>query len=478
MSKSRVTTAGDVNKTWGGRFKAAPAARAAAYSNSQSFDRKLFRHDILASKAHAKMLGRQGVITPAEAREIVTGLEMVLSEIETGQFTWRPEFEDVHMNVEARLTELVGDVGKKLHTGRSRNDQVGLTFRLYVSDVIDVWIADCVALCETLCEIAEKHRAAIMPGFTHMQPAQPVTLAQWALAYAGMFKRDVWRLTDCKKRTRISPLGAAALAGSTYPLDPQSVADELGIEKIYDNSMDAVSDRDFVVETIFAGALIMAHVSRLCEELIIWSNPAFGFARPHDAYSTGSSIMPQKKNPDIAELARGKSGRVYGDLMALLTVIKGLPLAYNSDLQEDKESFFDAEETVSSTLEIVAAMLESMEFFPEAMREACRKGFINATELADYLTAKGAPFRDAHKIAGRAVAEAEKRDSALEELDLATLRSFSELIEPDVYEALEYENCVKKRETPGGAGPMSVARQIADLREWLAEARPTVTEQR
>lgn len=468
---SGAPDAKNINKTWGGRFAAGPAALAAAYSDSQSFDRALYRHDIIASKAHAAMLGRQGALKPEESRELIRGLDLVLNEIENGQFVWKPEYEDVHMNIEARLTELVGEVGKKLHTGRSRNDQVGLTFRLYVVDSVRGWIRACLSLCATLCEIAAKHVNAVMPGFTHLQPAQPVSLAHWTLAYAGMFKRDVSRLQDGLKRAMISPLGAAALAGSTFPLDPESVADEVGFLGVYENSMDAVSDRDFVIETIFAGSLIMSHVSRLCEELIIWANPAFGFIDLPDAYSTGSSIMPQKKNPDVAELARGKTGRVYGDLMAMLAIMKGLPLAYNRDLQEDKERFFDADKTVSSTLEIMAAMLAAIRFNVDRMKNACRVGHINATELADYLAAKGAPFRSAHAIAGRAVAIAEKRGLPLEDLSLAEFRELSDLIENDVYEALDYGACVKRRETPGGTGPKSVSRQIENMKSWLADAR-------
>ena len=457
------------NQSWGGRFAEGPKEAVARYTDSQTYDRALYAQDIRASRAHARMLGRQGVITPEEAQILADGLDRVRAEIESGGFVWKPELEDVHMNIEARLTELTGDVGKKLHTGRSRNDQVGLSFRLFVADRLDIWRQRAAALCAVLVKRAAEHQGDILPGCTHLQPAQPVSLAQHLLAYAWMFRRDALRLTDTLKRVRVSPLGAAALAGTTYPLDPQSVADEVGFAEIYGNSMDAVSDRDFVLEALFDGSAVMMHLSRLCEEIILWANPAFGFVKLPDGYATGSSIMPQKKNPDMAELMRGKTGRVYGALTGLLTVMKGLPLAYNRDMQEDKEGFLDADRTVESSLRLMAGMLEELTFRTDRMREACKAGFLNATELADYLVGKGLPFREAHHVTGQAVAAAEREGKGLEDLTLPELQSLEPHIGSDVYAVLDYAATVRRRETPGGTGPRSVARQLEQLELWLAE---------
>ncbi|MBS6829854.1 MAG: argininosuccinate lyase [Desulfovibrio sp.] len=457
------------NQSWGGRFAEGPKEAVARYTDSQTYDRALYAQDIRASRAHARMLGRQGVITPEEAQILADGLDRVRAEIESGGFVWKPELEDVHMNIEARLTELTGDVGKKLHTGRSRNDQVGLSFRLFVADRLDIWRQRAAALCAVLVKRAAEHQGDILPGCTHLQPAQPVSLAQHLLAYAWMFRRDALRLTDTLKRVRVSPLGAAALAGTTYPLDPQSVADEVGFAEIYGNSMDAVSDRDFVLEALFDGSAVMMHLSRLCEEIILWANPAFGFVKLPDGYATGSSIMPQKKNPDVAELMRGKTGRVYGALTGLLTVMKGLPLAYNRDMQEDKEGFLDADRTVESSLRLMAGMLEELTFRTDRMREACKAGFLNATELADYLVGKGLPFREAHHVTGQAVAAAEREGKGLEDLTLPELQSLEPRIGSDVYAVLDYAAAVRRRETPGGTGPRSVARQLEQLELWLAE---------
>ena len=457
------------NQSWGGRFAEGPREAVAAYTDSQTYDRALYAQDIRGSQAHARMLGRQGVITPEEAEQIVNGLDAVKQEIESGAFVWKPALEDVHMNIEARLTEIIGDVGKKLHTGRSRNDQVGLTFRLFVADRLTAWQQRAAHLCATLVSCADGHQDDILPGCTNMQPAQPVSLAHHLLAYAWMFRRDCMRLDDVLRRVRISPLGAAALAGTTYPLDPQSVADEVGFDGIYGNSMDAVSDRDFVLEALFAASCIMAHLSRLCEELIIWANPAFGFVQLSDGYSTGSSIMPQKKNPDVAELMRGKTGRVYGALMGMLTIMKGLPMTYNRDLQEDKEGFLDADRTVDASLMLMAGMLEELTFRTDRMRAACARGFLNATELADYLVGKGLPFREAHHVTGHAVALAEKQGKGLEDLSLAELQQLDARITDDVYAVLDYAAAVRRRETPAGTGPRSVARQIEQLRTWLQE---------
>ncbi|MDR2744633.1 MAG: argininosuccinate lyase, partial [Desulfovibrio sp.] len=361
--------------------------------------------------------------------------------------------------------------GKKLHTGRSRNDQVGLAFRLYVADGIERWRGNAVTLCAVLTKRAAKHKEDILPGCTHLQPAQPVSLAQHLLAYAWMFRRDTERLDDTLKRVRVSPLGAAALAGAAYPLDPLSVAGEVGFKAIYGNSMDAVSDRDFALEAIFCAATLMMHLSRLCEEIILWSNPAFGFVRLPDGYSTGSSIMPQKKNPDVAELMRGKTGRVYGALTAVLTIMKGLPLAYNRDMQEDKEAFFDADATVESSLRIMAGMLGELEFRTDRMRRACSRGFLNATELADYLVSRGLPFREAHHAAGEAVAVAEGRGVGLEDMSLGEFQKIEPRIGQDVYAALDCAAAVQRRETPGGTGPRSVERQLKQLARWISGRR-------
>lgn len=457
------------NQSWGGRFAEGPREAVAAYTDSQTYDRALYAQDIRASQAHARMLGRQGIITPQEAETLVCGLNAVKKEIEDGAFVWKPALEDVHMNIEARLTELVGDTGKKLHTGRSRNDQVGLTFRLFVNDRLVDWQHAAKQLVGTLVRLADGHQADILPGCTHLQPAQPVSLAHHLLAYAWMFARDVDRLDDVRKRVRVSPLGCAALAGTTYPLDPESVAQEVGFERIYGNSMDGVSDRDFVLEALFAASCIMAHLSRLCEEIILWANPAFGFVSLSDGYSTGSSIMPQKKNPDVAELMRGKTGRVYGALMGLLTTVKGLPLTYNRDLQEDKEGFLDTDRTVTASLTLMAGMLDETTFRTDRMRAACARGFLNATELADYLVGKGLPFREAHHVTGHAVALAEKEGKGLEDLTLEQLRTLDERIGEDVYAVLDYDAAVRRRETPAGTGPKSVARQLDQLRQWLAD---------
>ena len=456
-------------KLWGGRFHEGTAASVEAYTESVSYDSALYRQDIAGSQAHARMLARQGVLTPAEADQLTAGLDAVRAEIESGVFQWKRELEDVHMNIESRLTELVGDVGKKLHTGRSRNDQVALDFRLFVADRAAAWRNLAIRTAAVFVDKAEEHREIILPGCTHLQPAQPVSLAQHLLAYAWMLKRDVDRLKDCERRARISPLGAAALAGTTYPLDPASVAAELGMNGVFDNSMDAVSDRDFALEALFCSSVIMMHLSRFCEEIILWANPAYGFVRLPDAYATGSSIMPQKKNPDVAELMRGKTGRVYGDLVTLLTIMKGLPLAYNKDMQEDKDPFLDADRTVSLSLELMAGMLAALRFDADRMARALSAGFLNATELADYLVSRGIPFREAHHITGRAVALAEERNLPLEALPPEDLHALCERIEPDVFDVLDYRAAVARRNAPGGTGPISLDRQFKNIRAWIAE---------
>ncbi|MBI9111309.1 argininosuccinate lyase [Maridesulfovibrio ferrireducens] len=454
-------------KLWGGRFAQKTAASVEDYTQSVSFDKTLYREDIEGSKAHALMLAEQGVLTAQEAQTLVKGLDTVLEEIESGQFEWKKEMEDLHMNIESRLTEIVGAVGGKLHTGRSRNDQVALDFRLYVVRSLEKWKTALEKLIFVFTEKAEANRDVLLPGYTHLQPAQPVSLAHHMLAYAWMFKRDHSRVCDCIKRANVCPLGAAALAGTTYPLKPASSAEKLGMDDTFRNSLDAVSDRDFVLEAIFTGSLVMTHLSRICEELIIWANPCFGFIKLPDAFSTGSSIMPQKKNPDVCELMRGKTGRVFGDLMSLLTTVKGLPLAYNRDMQEDKEPFFDAHKTVYASVSIMGDMMEAMGFNAENMEKALKKGFLNATELADYLVGKGIPFREAHHITGAAVAYAEKAAKGLEDMTLVELKSFSDKIEEDVFEVLSYEAAVRRRVSPGGTGPESVKSQISELKSWL-----------
>ena len=454
-------------KLWGGRFTGDTAPLVERYTCSVDFDSRLHEHDIDGSKAHAAMLAAQGIISDAERDAIHEGLEQIRGEIEAGTFVWRQDLEDVHMNIEHRLTEIVGTPGQKLHTGRSRNDQVALDFRLFVAACLEEWSASLRDLVEVLVRRADEHRQTLLPGCTHFQPAQPVSLAQHLLAYAQMFRRDHGRVQDALERVRVSPLGAAALAGTTHPLDPGRVAQSLGLGGTFANSMDAVSDRDFVLEAVFCGSVVMMHLSRLCEEIIIWANPQFGFVRLPDAYSTGSSIMPQKKNPDVAELMRGKTGRVYGDLMAMLTLMKGLPLAYNRDMQEDKEPFLDTHDTVSPSLTIMAGMLAELGFNPERMRSALKAGFLNATELADYLAAKGVPFRQAHHITGAAVAFAEERGVGLEDLNLTDLQEFSGDIGEDVFAVLDYGNAVARRHVPGGTGPESVSGQIASLTSWL-----------
>ena len=456
-------------KPWGGRFKESTSLAVEAYTESISFDSVLYAQDIAGSKAHARMLGEQGIITREEAETLRAGLDQVKKEIEDGVFPWRQDLEDVHMNIETRLTQLVGDVGKKLHTGRSRNDQVCLDFRLFASDQLREWIRLTRALVRMFVKRAEEHKDVLLPGCTHMQPAQPVSLAHHLLAYAWMLKRDAERMADCEKRVRISPLGAAALAGTTYPLKPEMVAEELGMYGIFDNSMDAVGDRDFALEALFCGVTAMNHLSRFCEEIIWWANPMFGFVTLSDKHSTGSSIMPQKKNPDVAEIMRGKTGRTYGNLMNLMTILKGIPLTYNRDMQEDKISFIDTDGTVRHSLSLMADMLEGITFRPERMRKALASGFLNATELADYLVTKGMPFREAHHVSGSSVALAEEKGCGLEDLSLEELRGLSELIEEDVFVALDYDTAVARRNVPGGTGPQSVARQLENIKAWLGD---------
>lgn len=460
-------------KPWGGRFKESTSKEVEAYTESISFDTKMYKQDIAGSKAHAVMLAEQGILKKEEAEILCKGLDSVLEEIETGKLVWKQELEDVHMNIETRLTELVGEVGKKLHTGRSRNDQCCLDLRLYTSDALRNWAKLAKNLITVFVEKAEENQGVLLPGCTHMQPAQPVSLAHHLLAYAWMIKRDIERIHECEKRARISPLGAAALAGTTYNLNPQSVADQLNMYGLFKNSMDTVADRDYVLEALFTGSVIMMHLSRFCEELIWWANPQFAFIYLSDAHSTGSSIMPQKKNPDVAEIMRGKTGRTYGNLINLLTTLKGLPLTYNRDLQEDKIPFMDTDKTVQTSMSIMAEMLRGIRFRADRMEKALKAGFLNATELADYLVTKGIPFREAHHITGKAVALAEEKGIALEDL---SLQEFNHLcdgyhvqITDDVYIILDYFTAVKRRNVSGGTGPLAVKQQLEELKAFLAE---------
>lgn len=456
-------------KLWGGRFTKEENQLVHNFNESLSFDQKFYRQDIEGSMAHVTMLAKQGIVSEEDKEAILKGLKGILEDIQSGKLEFTKEHEDIHSFVEANLTQRIGEAGKRLHTGRSRNDQVALDFRLFVADRAAAWRNLAIRTAAVFVDKAEEHREIILPGCTHLQPAQPVSLAQHLLAYAWMLKRDVDRLKDCERRARISPLGAAALAGTTYPLDPASVAAELGMNGVFDNSMDAVSDRDFALEALFCSSVIMMHLSRFCEEIILWANPAYGFVRLPDAYATGSSIMPQKKNPDVAELMRGKTGRVYGDLVTLLTIMKGLPLAYNRDLQEDKEPFLDADRTVSLSLELMAGMLAALRFDADRMARALSAGFLNATELADYLVSRGIPFREAHHITGRAVALAEERNLPLEALPPEDLHALCERIEPDVFDVLDYRAAVARRNAPGGTGPISLDRQFKNIRAWIAE---------
>lgn len=461
------------SKAWGGRFTKSPDKLVEGFCSSLSFDRRLYRQDIRGSIAHARMLGRQGIISEAETRTLVEGLEKVLAEIEAGTFPFRIEHEDIHLNIEKRLTELVGPAGGKLHTARSRNDQVSTDMHLYFKEEIIEVIGLVRGLQRAILGQAEQHLTGptIMPGYTHLQRAQPILLSHHLMAYFFMFERDAGRLADCRKRADLSPLGAGALAGTTFPIDREFTAREMGLAAPYPNTIDAVSDRDYLIEFLSAASLIMAHLSRLCEELVMWSGAEFAFVEMDDAYATGSSIMPQKKNPDVAELVRGKTGRVYGSLIGLLTVLKGLPLAYHTDLQEDKERTFDALDTVKRCLEVTAGMAATMQFRRDRLAEAVRCDFSNATDLADYLAKKGLPFREAHEAAGKLVLLCITTDRYLADLTLDEMRQFSGLIDEDIYAAISPERCVADRRSFGGTAPERVAEQIALARRLLeAEA--------
>ena len=460
-------TASDPSFTWSGRFSEPVSDLVKRYTASVDFDRRLAAQDIQGSLAHAHMLARQGILSPEDLAAIERGMAQIREEIAAGTFEWSLDSEDVHLNIERRLTALVGDAGKRLHTGRSRNDQVATDIRLWQRDTIDTIAGLITELQRALLNLAEQHVDTPMPGFTHLQVAQPVTFGHHLMAYFEMLARDAERFADCRRRTNRLPLGAAALAGTTFPIDRESVAAELGFECVCANSLDAVSDRDFAIEFCAAAALLMTHLSRLSEELILWMSPRVGFIDLADRFTTGSSIMPQKKNPDVPELVRGKTGRVNGHLVALLTLMKGQPLVYNKDNQEDKEPLFDTADTVIDTLRIYTDMVGGIRVRAENMRAALRQGFATATDLADYLVKKGLPFRDAHEAVARAVRACEARGCDLAELPLDELRTFSPLIGDEVVEVLKIEGSLAARNHTGGTAPAAVRQAIARARERL-----------
>ena len=448
-------------KLWGGRFSKATDTLVDDFNSSIRFDSRMYVQDIEGSMAHAEMLGRQGIIDKNDADLIVKTLAEIKEDIDDGKVEFLIDAEDIHMNIETILISRIGDVGKRLHTGRSRNDQVALDTRMYLRAQIDEIYALCEKLKKTLLDIAENNLDTIMPGYTHLQKAQPITLAHHVMAYYEMLNRDCGRLMDCRKRLNVMPLGSGALAGTTYPLDREFVAEKLGFDGVTLNSLDGVSDRDFVCELAFDLSMIMTHLSRFSEEIILWSSNEFGFIDLDDAYSTGSSIMPQKKNPDVAELVRGKSGRVYGSLMGLLTMMKGIPLAYNKDMQEDKEQIFDAIDTVKMCLPVFSKMLATMKIKKDAMLQGAKGGFTNATDVADYLVKHGLPFRDAHAVVGRLVAYCIEKNTVIDALSLEELRGFSELIDEDIYSEISLETCVNQRKLVGGPA-MDTMRKIID----------------
>ena len=457
-------------KLWAGRFQKETDTAVNDFNSSISFDARLYQEDIAGSIAHATILGKQGVIEEHEAEKIIQGLQAILKDIEAGAVEFSEENEDIHMNIESELTSRIGDTGKRLHTARSRNDQVAVDFRLYVKKEIPVIVGMILDLEKVLVKKAEANLDAVMPGYTHLQRAQPTTFAHYMMAYANMLKRDVTRLEDCLERMDECPLGAGALATSTYPVDRFQTAQALGFRKPTDNSLDSVSDRDFAIEFTSALSILMMHLSRFSEEIILWCSWEFKFVELDDAYSTGSSIMPQKKNPDVAELVRGKTGRVYGSLITLLTIMKGLPLAYNKDMQEDKEPVFDAIDTVEQCLPVFAAMVDTLTVKNRNMQKAAAGGFINATDCADYLVKKGLPFRDAYMIVGRLVHMCIKTGETLDTLPLKDFQSVSGAFGPDVYQALELKTCVGGRKVYGGPAPDSVKTQIEHIKEFV-EAR-------
>lgn len=456
----KVNSLNKKDTSWSGRFNEPVAELVKKYTASVGFDYRLAAYDIQGSIAHARMLSEQAIISTQDFAAIEQGLQEIAQEIEAGQFEWLLDLEDVHLNIEKRLTDKIGDAGKRLHTGRSRNDQVATDVRLWLRATTDQVIAGLQKLQHSLLDLAEKHYDTVMPGFTHLQVAQPVTFGHHLLAYYEMLKRDAARFADCRKRINRLPLGAAALAGTSYPIDRERVASLLGFDGVCENSLDAVSDRDFAIEFTFASSLVMTHLSRLSEELILWSSPRFAFIDIADRFCTGSSIMPQKKNPDVPELVRGKTGRVYGHLTGLLTLMKGQPLAYNKDNQEDKEPLFDTADTLLVTLEIYADMMRGITVNKENMRQAASEGFATATDLADYLVKKGMPFRDAHEVVALAVRHAVDQKVDLSDLSLATLQKFAADITEDVYAVLTLEGSLQSRNHIGGTAPAQVQAAI------------------
>jgi len=454
-------------KMWAGRTDGATEKIADDFNSSIHFDSRMYRQDIQGSMTHAAMLAKQGIISRADADTLIDGLAGILADLDSGALAIDMTCEDIHMFVEQVLTERLGDVGKRLHTARSRNDQVALDIRLYLRGEIDEITVLTKSLITAVTEKAEEYKAAIMPGYTHLQRAQPITFGHHLMAYAMMLLRDTERLADCRKRMNHSPIGCCALAGTTYPIDRHFEATQQGFDGVCRNSLDGVSDRDFCAELMSAIAILMMHLSRFSEEIILWSSWEFKFVELSDAYTTGSSIMPQKKNPDMAELVRGKTGRVYGDLMALLTTLKGLPLAYNKDMQEDKESVFDAVDTVKMCLQVFSGMIATMKANTANMKRAAQTGFINATDLADYLVKKGMPFRSAYKISGQLVAQCISSGTVLEELPLDTYLQYSDLFEEDLYDAIDLDKCVEKRISEGGTSVASVEEQINFVKESL-----------
>jgi len=464
---SANSKSGGKGKPWSGRFSEPVTDLVKRFTASVLFDQRLAEFDIDGSLAHARMLTATGILQKADLEAIEQGLERIRNEVREGTFPWSLELEDVHLNIEHRLTELVGDAGKRLHTARSRNDQVATDVRLYLRASVDHVLTLLKGLQRALLELAEKHTETVMPGFTHLQVAQPVSFAHHLLAYFEMLARDAQRLTDCRKRINRLPLGAAALAGTSFPIDRQMVAKELGFDGVCENSLDAVSDRDFAIEFCSCGALIMMHLSRFCEEIVIWMNPRFGFISLADRFCTGSSIMPQKKNPDVAELIRGKTGRVNGHLVALLTLMKGQPLAYNKDNQEDKEPLFDTVDTLMMSLAVFTEMLGGLDVNREAMRQAALEGYATATDLADYLVKKGTPFREAHEIVAQAVRHAENQKRDLSQIPLAELQQYSALIGPEVFDALTPQGSMAARAHIGGTAPARVKAAITKARKAL-----------
>ncbi len=456
------------DKLWGGRFSQPTDAFVEEFTASIDFDKRLYRQDIRGSIAHARMLGRQGIIPMADVQAIISGLEDILARIEAGEFDFSVSLEDIHMNIEARLSAAIGEAGKRLHTGRSRNDQVAADIRLYLRDEIAEVIRYLDILSDALLFQAEHNLDVIMPGYTHLQVAQPILFSHHMLAYVEMFRRDRGRMEDCAKRLNALPLGAGALAGTTFPIDREYVAEQLGFDDVTRNSLDSVSDRDFALEFLSASSILMMHLSRFSEELILWSTSEFDFIELSDSFCTGSSIMPQKKNPDVPELVRGKTGRVYGNLMALLTVMKSLPLAYNKDMQEDKEPLFDTIDTVKGSLKIFADMVREMKVKAEVMREAAARGFSNATDVADYLVRTGMPFREAHEVVGKSVRYCIERGKRLEELSMDQWRSFSDRIGADIYEAITLEASINARRATGGT---SLERVTAEMERLKGERK-------